>query len=72
MWRRRFAAVVGGDSTTFRELMVRPSLWPLLVGSEASAFEIALGSGVVVRVPPAFDAAALARLLDVLGQTRGC
>jgi transposase-like protein len=72
MWRRRFAAVAEGDPTTFRELTVHASSPRLLFGSEAAAFEIALGSGVVVRVPPSFDAAALARLLDVLAQARAC
>jgi transposase-like protein len=70
-WRRRFAAVAEGDPTTFRELTVRPSS-ALVIGREAAAFEVALTSGVVIRVPPSFDGGALARLLDVLGQARAC
>jgi hypothetical protein len=31
-----------------------------------------LASGVVVRVPASFEAAALERLLDVLAQARAC
>lgn len=72
MWRRRFAAVAEGDATTFRELTVRPSSSLLRIGSEAPDFEVALGTGVVIRVPASFDAPALARLLDVLGQARAC
>jgi transposase-like protein len=61
-WRRR---VAGGDRTTFRELVVRAS------SSRAeSPFEIALASGVVVRVPSSFDEGALARLLSVV--SRAC
>jgi transposase-like protein len=71
MWRRRFAAVAGGDTTTFRELVVRPSLAISAKDGDEGRLEIVLTSGVVVRVSPSFDAAALARLLDVL-QARGC
>ena len=35
-------------------------------------FEVVLPSGVVVRVPASFDAAALERLLEVLAQARAC
>jgi transposase-like protein len=70
MWRRRFAAVAGGDTTTFRELIVRPSA--VVEDGDEGRLEIVLTSGVVVRVPPSFDAAALARFLDVLLQARGC
>jgi transposase-like protein len=55
-WRRRLA---GGEPTTFRELIVRSP-------PAAAVFEVVLASGVVVRVPSAFDAEALARLLDAL------
>ena len=36
------------------------------------AFEVVLGSGTVVRVPPSFDSAALVRLLEALAQARAC
>jgi hypothetical protein len=36
------------------------------------AFEIALPSGAVVRVAPAFDGVALRRLLDCLGEQGPC
>jgi hypothetical protein len=42
-------------------VIVRPSL-------AASAFEVVLTSGVVVRVPSSFDGDALARLLEVLAR----
>ncbi len=58
MWRRRLA---GGERTTFQEVIVGPSL-------AASAFEVVLTSGVVVRVPSSFDGDALARLLEVLAR----
>lgn len=72
LWRRRFAAVAGGDITTFQELTVRPSSVRLGLESDTRAFEIVLGSGVVIRVPPSFDTAALVRLLEVLAQARAC
>jgi transposase-like protein len=64
-WRRRIAE---GDSTTFREVIVRP----LPPQTEVEAFEIRLAGGVVVRVPASFDSDALARLLDVLARARAC
>jgi hypothetical protein len=67
-WRRRVAR---GDRTTFREWTVRPSA-PIATQQEQGAFEIALPSGIVIRVPAAFEPAALARLLDVLVQARTC
>ena len=61
-WRRRVAV---GDPTTFQELIVRPSTRPAAaVGNDS--FEVVLPSGIVLRVPALFDAAALARLLDLL------
>jgi transposase-like protein len=63
-WRRRVAE---GDGITFRELLVRPSQR----AAPDAPFEIMLGSGVVVRVPPAFDADALGRRLQVV-QARAC
>lgn len=66
-WRRR---VAGGDRTTFQELIVRPSAAVAAHGGDA--FEIVLGSGTVVRVPPSFDSAALVRLLEALAQARAC
>lgn len=68
LWRRRLGVA---EPTTFQEILVRPAASPLLVPPGAS-FEVALTSGDIVRVPPAFDAAALARLLDVLIRARSC
>ena len=58
-WRRRLG---GAEPTRFQELIVRPSSGV----SVGAPFEIVLPSGVVVRVPTSFDAAALERLLTVL------
>jgi transposase len=66
-WRRRLG---GAEPTTFQELIVRPS--PRISLTEgAAAFELALPSGVVVRVPASFEAPALDRLLGVL-ERRAC
>jgi transposase len=61
-WRRRLGKA---EPTTFQELTVRSSPRISVVAGDAP-FEIALPSGVVVRVPASFDAAALGRLLEVL------
>jgi transposase-like protein len=68
-WRRR---VAGGDRTTFRELVVRPSSSLAVTEGTGAPFEIVLASGVVVRVPSSFDGAALARLLEVMARTAAC
>jgi transposase-like protein len=65
-WGRRLGKA---EPTAFRELIVRPFARSSIEG-EAS-FEVILSSGVVVRVPSSFDAAALERLLEVL-QARAC
>jgi hypothetical protein len=64
-WRRRLG---GAEPTTFRELIVRPSPDGSERESDRAPFEIVLATGAIVRVPPSFDTAALARLLDVLAQ----
>jgi transposase len=66
-WRRRLGKA---EPTTFQELIVRPSPRISVINGDAP-FEVALPSGVVVRVPASFDAAALERLLGVL-QGRAC
>ena len=68
-WRRRLG---GAERTTFQELIVRPPGRRSADDTEGTAFEIVLASGDVVRVPPSFDSAALARLLEVLAQARAC
>jgi hypothetical protein len=68
-WRRR---VAGGDNTTFRELIVRRLPTTLSHDAGGSSFEVVLASGVLIRVPPSFDATALARILEVLAQARAC
>jgi transposase-like protein len=66
-WRRRLGKA---ERTTFQELTVRPA--PRISVTDGDApFELALPSGVVVRVPAAFNAAALERLLEVL-RTGAC
>jgi hypothetical protein len=66
LWRRRLA---GGEHTTFREVVVRPSM-----SAEATPppFEVVLPSGPILRVPPCFDPDALLRLLHVLAQVSAC
>jgi transposase-like protein len=70
LWRRRLGRA---ERTIFQELIV-PARAPRPSADAAteSPFEIVLASGAVVRVPPSFDATALARLLDVLVQARAC
>ncbi|MBA3844476.1 MAG: hypothetical protein H0X39_17975 [Actinobacteria bacterium] len=66
-WRRRLG---GAEPTTFQELIVRPPP-RLSLAAGAAAFELALPTGLVVRVPASFDASALDRLLGVL-ERRAC
>jgi hypothetical protein len=67
-WRRRLA---GGEGTTFQELIVRP-VHDRSPGGDEEPFEIQLPSGESIRVPARFEAAALARLLEVLSKARAC
>jgi hypothetical protein len=67
LWRRRLGKA---EPTTFQELAVRPVPRISITDGDAS-FELVLRSGVVVRVPASFDAAALERLLEVL-RTGAC
>jgi len=69
LWRRRLG---GAEPTTFQELIVRPAARRPATDTEGGPFEVVLASGTVVRVPPSFEAAALARLLEVLTQARAC
>lgn len=75
-WRRRFRRAAGSASAA----RPRPTLVPLVpVGASASVppsptaappagFELVCGGGRVLRIPPGFDAAALAALLRVLAE----
>ena len=67
-WRRRLG---GAERTTFQELIVGPAARVSVTGREA-LFELVLTSGVVIRVPPFFDGAALQRLLEVLRPAGAC
>ena len=67
-WRRRLAE---GEATTFQELIVRP-IQGRAPGADQEPFEIQLPSGESIRVPARFEAAALARLLEVLSKARAC
>jgi len=69
LWRRRLGVAEG---TTFQELMVHPVQRGREANADGAPFEIALASGDVVRVPPSFEATALARLLDILVRARAC
>jgi transposase-like protein len=68
-WRRRVAE---GDPITFHEVTVGPGPSASAQGAASGTFELVLASGIVVRVPAMFDAASLARLLDVLKQAGAC
>lgn len=58
-WQRRLAET-GAGNVQFRELAAPAvNLDPRL--------EVVLPSGVLLRVPPSFDATAVARLLEILG-----
>src|ERR1700679_412056 len=67
-WRRRLG---GAERTTFQELIVRPTARVSVTGGDAP-FELVLASGIVIRVPPFFDAAALQRLLEVVRPVEAC
>jgi transposase-like protein len=69
LWRRRLGKA---EPTTFREIVVHASPSRADGPRGDAAFEIALTSGIVVRVPASFDEAALARLLEVLVRVREC
>jgi transposase-like protein len=66
-WRRRLGKA---EPTTFQEVIVRPASRISVTDGEAP-FELVLASGVIVRVPTSFNAAALERLLEVL-RTGAC
>jgi hypothetical protein len=66
-WRRRLGKA---ERTTFQELIVRPAP-QISVTDGVASFELALPSGVVVRVPASFNTAALERRLEVL-RACGC
>ena len=81
-WRRRLDLTA--SSATARPATASMTFLPVRVAVPASAapaaptpatsvsIEFVLPDGVVVRVPPSFDAAALTRLLDVLREVRAC
>jgi hypothetical protein len=69
LWPRRLG---GAERTTFQEVIVHRPEQRLASDAEGGAFEIALTSGIVVRVARSFDASALARMLEVLAQVRAC
>jgi transposase-like protein len=68
LWRRRLGEA---EPTLFQEIVVHPAA-QRAPDAAGNPFEIVLASGDVVRVPPSFDGAALARLLEVLAQVRAC
>lgn len=62
-WQRRLAEASPGNDVQFRELAA-PAV------SVDPRLEVVLPSGVLLRVPPSFDASAVARLLEMLGCVR--
>jgi transposase-like protein len=81
-WRRRLGLTA--SSATPRPATASVTFLPVRVAVPAPAapaaptpatsvsIDLVLPDGVVVRVPPSFDAAALTRLLDVLRESRAC
>jgi transposase-like protein len=78
-WRWRFSAEARQKAGTsaqpsFVEVVgplvtgaSRAATWPAAVPPTPEPIELVLSSGIRVRVPPRFDAAALLRVVDVLG-----
>ena len=65
-WRRKLDAARGGDSSAPSEAFVPVRVVPEARTTPASAFELVLGMGRVIRVSADFDAQALRRLVEVL------
>lgn len=59
-WQRRLVETGAASSVQFRELAA-PAV------SLDARLEVVLPSGVLLRVPPSFDATAVSRLLEILG-----
>jgi transposase-like protein len=70
LWRRRLGA--SAELSTFRELVVQPARTQHESVEGSAAFELVLTAGQVLRVPVSFEAAALARLLEVLARVGMC
>ncbi len=71
-WRHTLRA---GERTPAAGRFVElPALRPLPEGPRPAQvpFEVVFGDGTLVRVPAAFDAEALERLLALVGDRRGC
>jgi hypothetical protein len=62
-WQRRLVGSEAAPAVAFREVTLPPA-------AVDSRLEVVLPNGVVVRIPSSFDAGALARLFEVLGQVR--
>jgi hypothetical protein len=74
-WRRRLAPSV--DVPIFEEVprpepAVAPSGEPENVATHHQRFEIVTATGRVVRVPEAFDAGTLRRILAIVDEVRPC
>lgn len=65
--RRRTPAPAEPSASSFVRLVPSTSIKP---AKPAEMLELVLASGVIVRVPPRFDEATLARLMTVLGGRR--
>jgi transposase len=64
-WRRRLAATPAARSTALVPVRIKPAASAPAAAAAAAPLEVVLGD-VIVRVPVGFDAATLARVLDVL------
>ncbi len=67
-WQRRLASDQPVEPPAFVELRPRASRESESAGT--SMFEVVVGAGRVVRVPPDFDSSALRRLLAVVEETK--
>jgi transposase-like protein len=75
-WRRRLGADAP-EAQRFEEVIARDAISPLVGGGttapvERDRFEIVLRSGLVVRFAESFNADALLRLLNTIGEVRSC
>ena len=69
VWRRRFATTPA--ARCFEEIVVRPSGVSRSTPRDGD-FALVFSSGHTLRIPAAFDAQELRRLLDVLAETFAC
>jgi hypothetical protein len=65
-WRRRLQADTPGSATAAAEPL-GPTLLPIRLAPAPASLELVLPGGMILRVGPDYDPAALRRLLQLLG-----